>query len=249
QAKLAAAGPGTVIELPADANISFADLPAPLSVGARVTIRGDRRGPAQGPQITLSPGHDGTGLFITNTNTDHVRITGLRLHGAGRAPGGSQPALKGINANAASAALIDHNDLSDWTTSGIDLNGTDDDDITCPLSIPVRSQIVRIFRNFIHDNSQVHTDGYGVVSGSGSDPLIFGNMFQKNYHSIASDGFALSAYSAVSNLFMPGNGDTDVDMHGQSATKGTHDFGGIGGIGVEASKNTFLGTDKTNFSI
>jgi hypothetical protein len=173
-----AAGPGTVIELPPDADIKFSDLPAPLSVGTRITIRGDRRGEAEGPQITLSPGHDGTGLFITNG--DHVRITGLRLHGAGRDPGGSQPALKGINGNAAFAALIDHNDLSDWTTSSIDLNGTDDDDITCPPSIPVRSQIVRIVRNFIHDNSQVHTDGYGVVSGSGSDPFIFGNMFQKN---------------------------------------------------------------------
>ena len=246
QQKLAA-GPGTVIELPADADIKFSDLPTPLSVGARVTIRGDRRGEAEGPQITLSPGHDGTGLFITTG--DHARITGLRLHGAGRDPGGSQPALKGINGNAAFPALIDHNDLSDWTTSGIDLNGTDDDDFDCPPSIPVRSQIVRIVRNFIHDNSQKKTDGYGVVSGSGSDPFIFGNMFQKNYHSIASDGFALSAYSAVSNLIMPGDGDTDVDMHGQSRTTGTHDFGGIGGIGVEASNNTFLGTDKTNFGM
>lgn len=246
QSKLAAAGPGTVIQVSAD--ISFSDLAAPLSVGPRVTIRGDRRGEAEGPQIMLSPGHDNTGLFATKGG-DHVRITGLRLRGAGRDPGGSQPALKGINGDAGVVAWIDHNDISDWTTSGIDLNGTDDDDITCPATIPVRSQIVRIFRNFIHDNSQVHTDGYGVVSGSGSDPLIFGNMFQKNYHSIASDGFALSAYSAISNLIMPGDGDTDVDMHGQSAKSGTHDFGGIGGIGVEASNNTFLGTDKTNFGM
>jgi hypothetical protein len=247
QQALANAGPGTVIELPPDANISFPDLGQPFPLPARVTIRGDRRGEAEGPQITLSPGHDGTGLFITTG--DHVRITGLRLHGAGRDSGGNQPALKGINGNAAFVALIDHNDLSDWTTSAIDLNGTGDDVITCPPSIPVRSPIVRIFRNFIHDNSQEHTDGYGVVSGSGSDPLIFGNMFQKNYHSIASDGFAASAYSAVSNLFMPGNGDTDVDMHGQSSKQGTHDFGGIGGIGAEVSKNTFLGTDKTNFGV
>jgi hypothetical protein len=248
QQALANAGPGTVIELPAGADISFSDLPRPFPLSTRVTIRGDRRGGAEGPQITLSPGHDNTGLFITYG--DHVRLTGLRLRGAGRDPGGSKPRLKGINGTATYNALIDHNDLSDWTTSAIDLNGSDDDDPNCPPSIPVRSQIVRILRNFIHDNSQVYSDGYGVVSGSGSNPFIFGNMFQKNYHSISSDGSATSAYSAVSNLIMPGDGDTDLDMHGYSTNnQATHAFGGVGGIGVEALKNTFLGTDKTNFGM
>src|SRR5450755_2956736 len=52
QSRLAAAGPGTVIQVSSD--ISFSDLAAPLSVGPRVTIRGDRRDEAEGPQITLS---------------------------------------------------------------------------------------------------------------------------------------------------------------------------------------------------
>ena len=238
--RLANAGPGMVIEIQSD--ISFSNLAAPLPISERVTIRGDRRGVLLGPQISLSSGPDGAGLFITNG--DHARITGLRLRGPGRDR--TAPGLKGVNAQAAFSTLIDHNDISDWVTSDIDLNGDQADVLTCPVTLPVRSQIVRIFRNYIHDSP----NAYGVVSGSGSNPLIFGNTFQKTHDSVASDGFAFSAYSAASNLFMPANEDYDVDMHGETGDpKKSHDFGGIGGLGAEVLNNTFLGTGKINFSV
>ena len=136
--------------------------------------------------------------------------------------------------------------MSDWPLSAIDLNGDQADELACPAVLPVRQQIVRVLRNYIHDNFH----GYGVVAGSGSNPLAFGNTFQKNHHAVSSDGFAFSAYSAVSNLFLSGSEDTDVDMHGESGDGGaSHDFGGIGGLGAEVRQNTFLGTDKTNFGV
>lgn len=237
-------GPGTVIEIEIPAGkqeISISGLAEPLHVPTRVTIRGDRRGVLLGPQISLSSAPDGSGLFITAGH--HARITGLRLRGPGRDR--TEPKLKGVNADAQFAALIDHNDVSDWTTSDVDLFGGSEP-LECPVTLPVRSQIVRVFRNYIHDSP----NAYGVVSGSGSNPLIFGNTFQKTHHSVSSDGFALSAYSAVSNLFMPANEDNDVDMHGQTGDPAkSHDFGGIGGLGAEVLNNTFLGTGRTNFGV
>jgi hypothetical protein len=239
---LVTAGRGTVIEIP-PGEISFHDLAEPLPVSERVTIRGDRRGVLLGPQISLSSGPDESSLFVTTG--DHARITGLRLRGPGRDR--TEPSLKGVNGDGSVSALIDHNDVSDWTTSDIDLFGHPFmEPLECPAPLPVRSQIVRVFRNYIHDSPH----GYGVVSGSGSNPLIFGNTFQKTHHSVSSDGFALSAYSAVSNLFMPANEDTDVDVHGELPTPNdTDDFGGIGGLGAEVLNNTFLGTGRTNFGV
>jgi hypothetical protein len=240
QQTLANATPGAVILV--TANIDFQRLAAPFPVPARVTIRGERRGVALGPQISLPDGPDGSGLFVTAG--DHVRITGLRLRGAGRTR--RTPGLKAINGNANFPASIDHNDVSDWPLSAIDLNGDQGDELNCPAVLPVRQQIVRVIRNYIHDNYY----GYGVVSGSGSNPLVFANTFQKNHHGVSSDGFAFSAYSALSNLFLSGSEDSDVDMHGESGDGGaSHDFGGIGGLGAEVRGNTFLGTDKTNFGV
>lgn len=239
-------GPGTVIEIEVPAgkeDISIFNLAAPFPVSTRVTIRGDRRGVLLGPQISVKSGPDGSGLFITTG--DHARITGLRLLGPGRHEAG--PALKGVNGDGAFHALVDHNDVSDWITSDVDLFGNPfNESLQCPATLPARSQVVQVLRNYIHDSPRA----YGVVSGSGSNPMIFGNTFQKTHHSVSSDGFAFSAYSAVSNLFMPGNEDTDVDMHGElPKPNDTHDFGGIGGLGAEVLNNTFLGTGKTNFGV
>ena len=136
QTALLNGGPGTVIEIAE--SIAFSDLAAPLPVSKRVTIRGDRRGVLLGPQISLSSGSAGSGLFITTG--DHARITGLRLRGPGRDR--TEPNLKGVNADAQFAALIDHNDVSDWTTSDIDLFGGSEP-LQCPVTLPVRSQIVQ----------------------------------------------------------------------------------------------------------
>src|SRR5262245_29091679 len=240
-------GPGTVIEIkipPGQEDIRISDLTEPLSVPARVTVRGDRRRDLLGPQISVS---SGPGLF--KTTGDHARITGLRLRGPGRHL--SEPATRGVQADSRFAALIDHNDVSDWTISDIEPIG-DGESLQCPAPLPARSQIVRVVRNYVHDSPRA----YGVVSSAGANPRIFGNTFQKTHHLVASDGFALIAYLAVSNLFMPidaddDNQDNDVDVHGElEQPNHTHDFGGIGGLGAEVSNNTFLGTGRrANFGV
>jgi hypothetical protein len=168
----------------------------------------------------------------------------LRLRGPNRTQG--NPQLIAINGNSDFAALFDHNDVSDWPLSAIDLSGDKPNEMWCPIEMPVRPQIVHVFRNYIHDNYR----GYGVVSGSGANPLAFANTFQKNHHAVSADGYAFSAYSAISNLFLSGSEDSDVDMHGESGHGGEHDdFGGIGGLGAEVLRNSFLGTSKANFGV
>jgi hypothetical protein len=229
-----------VIEIAAD--LTFQRLAAPFSIPERVTVRGDRRGVLLGPQLSLAGGPPRSGLFLTAG--DHVRITGLRLRGPNRTQ--DTPEVIGINGDSDFAALFDHNDVSDWPLSAIDLSGDHPSEMTCPAELPARPQLVHAFRNYIHDNYH----GYGVVSGSGSNPLAFANTFQKNHHAVSSDGFAFSAYSAVGNLFLSGSEDTDVDMHGEFGHGGEHDdYGGIGGLGAEVLRNTFLGTSKANFGV
>ncbi len=238
---LSTAGPDSVIEIAAD--LTFPTLAAPFSVPARVTVRGDRRGVLLGPQLSLGGGPPRSGLFVIAG--DHARITGLRLRGPNRTE--DNPQVIAINASSNFAALFDHNDVSDWPLSAIDLSGDHPNEMTCPVEKPARPQLVHVFRNYVHDNYR----GYGVVAGSGANPTAFANTFQKNHHGVSADGYAFSAYSAISNLFLSGSEDSDVDMHGESGSHGGEhdDFGGIGGLGAEVLRNSFVGTTKPNFGV
>jgi FG-GAP-like repeat len=263
QQRLAVAGPGTVIQISPDAQISFDDLAVPLSIPIGVTIRGGRRGETMGPLVWLKTGHDSTsdaddpGLFILQA--DNTRITGLRIQGPGRDPQGTKPAVKGIDGIAGHSEMIDHNDISDWTTSAVDLKGPYPDEMKCPTTLPPGPQPIQISRNYIHDNLQngyKASEGYGLVSGSGAYPLVFGNTFQNNVHSVTSDGYAHSGYVAISNLFQSGNASADVDLHGETGSSGdVHHDGGISGMGAQVNQNSFLrtktesgGKSQENFS-
>jgi len=244
--------PNTVIVITGELN--FKDLPGPLLVPQRVTIRGGRRGTDLGPQITLAPGHKDLALF--QVAGDNVRITGLRLHGPGRDPGGSQPGVSGIQADDRFMTIIDHNDMSDWTTAAVNVVGPAEDDLTCR---PLASRLPKVFvtRNFIHDNEERNEGqdsyGYGVASGADAYPLVQANTFLANVHSIPGDGYALTGYLAFDNVFLSkvidGSGG-DIDMHGQTGNPNDHSHvGGIGGTSVEVARNTFLRTGKPNFDL
>jgi hypothetical protein len=248
------ATPNTVIVLDGGASLNFKDLPSPLLVLDRVTIRGGRRGTDLGPQIMLAPGHKDLALFQTAGN--NVRITGLRLHGPGRDPNGSQPGVSGIQANDTFIAIIDHNDMSDWTTAAVNVVGPVEDDLKCqPLT--GRSSKVLVSRNFIHDNEERNESqdsyGYGVASGADAYPTVEANTFLANVHSVPGDGYALTGYIVFDNLFLSkvidGSGG-DVDMHGQTGDPNDHSHvGGIGGTAVEVTRNTFLRGGKPNFDL
>ncbi len=270
-AALAAAGPNSVIELTPGAELDFEDLKCPFELPAGVTVRGSRRGTLFGPQFWLKQGHLTTptqtcepGLFLVDQ--PRSRITGLRIRGPGRDPNGKMPPMKGVNVVAVSVqagarvyqrAIVDHNDISDWGVSAIDLQGPDDDDVVCPLVPQTDPGFVRIARNFIHDNRENHyanAEGYGLAAGSGAYPLVFANMFQKNGTSLTSDGAARSGYVAEANIFLSGNDSVDADVHGQTNDKNdTHHDGGISGLSGHVIANSFLRTDTgarhENFSV
>jgi hypothetical protein len=187
---LAAAGANTVIQLTPGAELDFQDLNSPFEIPAGVTVRGSRRGSARssGPRRRrpASPG-------FSSSTKPRSRITGLRIRGPGRDPNGKMPPMKGVNVVAVSSpapnrriylrAIVDHNDISDWGVSAVDLQGPDDDDVVCPLAPQIDPGFVRILGNYIHDNRENHyanAKGYGLAAGSGADPLVFANVFQKN---------------------------------------------------------------------
>jgi hypothetical protein len=249
------ARPGTVVQIvftdpPA---ITFPNLTAPIQVPAGVTIRGDRRGVLLGPQISQTGGTQNAPpsfpgfLEIAGTN---VRITGLRIRGPSRDPGGHQPSLAGIVGHDEFVTVLDHNDMSDWTRASVDLYSAHGEPTSC-IPLPDRPHNVRIARSFLHHNEQQIADGYGVASGWGANPLIDGNLFLMNRHSVTGDGSGFTAYSVWNNLFLkssPTHGG-DVDMHGKSEDPNDiHHDSGIGGAGAEVVGNTFFGTDRPNFA-
>ncbi len=242
-AQLTNAIPNTVIELTPDTDIQLYDLPAPFLIPSGVTVRGNRRGILFGAQLWIQHGHnasgdaDAPGLF--KTTGSNARITALRMKGPSRDPNYSGPALKGLNLDNHYRTVVDHNDISDWTLSAIDTAGWDGEPRTCqaPTEVPVlpEHRNLHISRNLIHHNDA----GYGVAAGSGAIPLISGNVFLINIHSVTSDGFANSGFAAQNNLFLTGNVSADVDVHGNTLNSNIHD-GGIGGAGVYVDGNTFF---------
>lgn len=269
QRALAEAGPNSVIQIVGD--IAFPALASALPIKSGVTIRGDRRGVLLGPQLSLSvdsgvvPKSSLGFTGLLEALGDNVRITGLRIRGPSRADCGDDPdascsqhAVAGVITEVANddvKLVIDHNDMSDWTRAAIDLYTWlgEPSPPTCGQPPLYRARNVVIARNFIHDNRQrgnnapggSDADGYGVAAGWGAHPMIAGDTFLDNVHSVTSDGTPFAGYTVQDSLFLsPGSfshASANIDMHGSGAD---HD-GGIGGSGVDVLRNTFLdGADQ-----
>jgi len=261
------AGPGTVVRVGRSLNVTGQP---PLFLKEGVTVRGDRRGPAFGAE--LSRDFDGSSPLpdMFDVEADDVRITGLRLRGPSRSPDTDQANSTGVFVNPDSDAngrfireflrtVVDHNDISNFTYGGVRVfDGLDRKDQCDPNSKDdpqTRPFNTRVVRNFIHHNEE-QGNGYGVEPEQGGYALIEGNTFVSNRHAIASDGRATSGYKAVSNLVLSyapvqyGAGiwpfhTQDFDMHGV----GPNGFTGIGGDYVGIFGNTFLGTNRPNFEL
>jgi hypothetical protein len=237
---------GTVIEIDGGQSINLTGIPA-LVISAGVTIRGDRTGERLGPEVFAQNKNGGT-LFDVQGN--QTRITGLRIRGNTRSTDGNTPETNGILAHDKNVTFIDHNDISDWTVSAVNVTNDGAVDTRDPRTRP---QTVRVVRNFIHHNEHAGL-GYGVVVSSGAFPLIEGNTFLTNRHAIAGDGSPASGYRARFNLVQfqdPGYGITnhveqDFDMHGTGNSCGEH-CGGAAGAFIDIGMNTFLGDNRKNF--
>ena len=114
---------------------------APIVIPAGVTVRGGRRGTNSGPQLYQYKSSD---ALIFEISGDYVRVTGLRLRGQSRSTDSNQlgggtavqvdslmpevdslvPAkLAPFATTTQFIAAIDHNDVSDWTSTAINASG------------------------------------------------------------------------------------------------------------------------------
>lgn len=261
------AGPGAVVRLGRSLNVT--GQPS-LFLGPGVTIRGDRRGPLFGAE--LSRDFDGSNILsdMFDVEGDDVRITGLRLRGPSRSTDTDQANSTGVFVNPAFDAnsqfvreflrtIVDHNDISNFTYGGVrvfdSLDRTDQCDPNSKNDPQTRPFNAKVVRNFIHHNEK-QGEGYGVEAEQGGYSFVEGNTFVSNRHAIAGDGRAKSGYKASSNLVLPygalQHGFLDVPFHTQDFDMhgvGPNGFTGIEGDYVGIFGNTFLGTNRPNFEL
>ena len=252
---------GTVVQVDAD-RIDLSDhldYGNSVKIPFGVTLRGDRRGMRFGPELfaDFTATSQITGSMLEIFGND-VRITGLRLRGPTRDVDAKPGYFDGVVLNYEDfTAIVDHNDISDWTVGGVNLHGIYDTrecqrdangQFLYRIDPATRQLKLRVLRNFIHHNRNYNGKGYGVSVGNGSYASIDGNVFLDNRHSIAGDGTTYAGYSAWFNIVLShatqidnGNYQQDFDMHGSNGG-----YGPPGGTGVGVIRNTFLGTNRNN---
>jgi len=256
---------GTVIDL-ADVTYSM-DFTLDAKVLANgVTLRGDRKFTNYGPLIEDATNEHGKLLEIGKAATattptqyvSDVRVTGIHFQGATWGTD-KEVALSAIvvHDDGRSTVIIDHNELSEFTSNGVQVDGAIDA-AACGAALPAqpRPMPVRVSGNFIH-HIIGDGQGYGVVVGSGAFPLIERNTEYQNRHSVAGshDDFT-SGYFATDNyilhqapIYPTEDHVSNFDFHG-SEDMFCHDhWGGMAGDYVVIQYNTFLTNDRENVLI
>jgi len=239
----------------------------PLVLNAGVTLRGNRRGSNFGPQL-FAAYQSGKTYYLCewcmiDIHGDYVRVTGLRLRGQSRSTDDLSEPTQAIEVDSSSSnyasatlyiAVIDHNDISDWESATVNVNGGQFTRFNCALvqNDQATQDNVRIQRNFLHHNER-WSGGYGSVMSSGGRANIFGNTFLMNRHAISGDGEAHEQYRAWYNLVLSsvpiyslsqGEAQQIFDMHGT----GPGGYGYIAGYSVDIAGNTFLGNRHNNWN-
>jgi hypothetical protein len=254
-----------VIKIAPDAVLDLTGL-YPLQLRSGVTIRGGRRGLNFGARLCMAPVCvESTTVNVPNfsmmeTIGSDVRITGLRIEGPSRSTDQNQPETYAILANDSpglgyARTIIDNNDISGWTVAAVQVTGRDENNNAQCDALPPQISNVLVRRNFLHHN-RLQEKGYGVVASKGAFPAIEANTFLANRHAIASSGGGHTGYAARYNLvlsespqqdgFGPFDWYThDFDQHGN----GDNGFGGTGGLYQDIFRNTFLGTNRTNYKL
>ncbi len=124
----------------------------------------------------------------------------------------------------------------------------------CPYPRSTDAALVRVERNYLHNNA-VNGGGYGVVVDGGSYATIEGNVFEYNNHAVAASGQAYSGYVARFNYVLQGAltyGDDDTysqsfDVHGRRGAAEKKYVGGPAGTYFDVSLNTVLGAQRYGF--
>jgi hypothetical protein len=163
-----------------------------------------------------------------NSQADHVRISGFRLHGPSF--GQQDVGDKGILVHKCVDIEISNMDVAGWGGEAIRVQD-DANEYPSPQLLAEPWQLrrlpgacreppyngpngrigspnqVRIFNNYIHNNQQPrstfdgHAGGYGVEVTYGAYAQIYQNVFAYNRHSIAAGG-TMGGYEATRNLVL-----------------------------------------------
>ena len=250
----AIATPNTTVTINGDVDLNLSGL-LNLPVAGGVQILGDRTANPRGPRIftTTFPrtllliGNDGLGI-----QSDHVRISGIRLDGGQgtRSADSDTPDADGIGVESSTDVEIDHNEIYGFRGAGIAVR---DRQNRISLANP---STVHIHDNYIHHNQHLtgeiigggHGAGYGVEMGYGAYSLIERNVFDYNRHAIMGDGKPGTGYLAYYNLILDHGGNNtaifhthQIDMHGTGCS------GQCGGAGeyMDIEYNSVLYTVGT----
>ncbi len=263
-AALAAAQPGTVIEIRSDIRL---DQIAPVRVPLGVTLQGTRGARRRGALLYLNrprPGVQSAFEIRGDGRPLSVTIRGLRLRGPSASHEKGPPRVAGILLRDNAAASIARNELFQWTDSAVKASGgIPEADAVCRRP-PLRRPRVTVANNYLHHNQQAGA-GYGVSVRDGAFAVIFGNTFDFNRHAVAGDGHAQSGYFARHNYVLEGGHtytysnfpawDQHFDMHGDDnvgevdniVSDGTDNDDGDGGHAgdfIELLGNTIHGEQR-----
>jgi hypothetical protein len=246
--------PNAVVQLAAGVSLDLSSLPW-VNIAGGVQILGDYTHP---PHVftTYNPG----AFLVVPSGQDNVRISGIALDGGHWEQAETEEEdSTGIQINSARNVQIDHNNISGWTGSGVEVL---DDDNRIDLDHP--EWMAHVSDNFIHHNQHQtgdvfgggHGAGYGVVVSNGGYAQIENNAFDYNRHAIAGDGSPGDGYYVSHNLIMrQGGWNTDtyhthiIDMHGtNSCTLGSYNCGPAGEY-MKIEANTILYESGTGIKL
>ncbi len=240
----------------------------PLRSG--VELVGQRGALGSRPLLHAAYRAEGYPLFVIEGND--VRVEGLHLRGP-YLPRDRKQELPGVHAieviqdSAAQLGrriVISGNEVEGFSVAA-EIGGTiatdepaDYDQACelrpCPHPEPGDAALVRIERNYLHNNAMAGS-GYGVVVGGGAYAHVEGNVFAFNNHSVAADGQAYSGYVARFNYVLRGAltvGKQDTyphsfDVHGRFKAAEHEYAGGPAGTYFDVSFNTVLGEQDYGF--
>jgi hypothetical protein len=249
QTALVNAVSGTVVQVPANVSVSLDGIDLPLPIKEGVTLYGGRGvGPNDRGALIHVDRFDESAMFEVVGNNAVIR--GLRLRGPSASTDESNPAVHGIRVDDRHTATITGNELYNWTGAAVRVtHGLEESGATCAPSPASRPYQAVITDNYIHHN-QRNRQGYGVGVYDGAIPLVEGNTFDWNRHSISGDGHPQTGYYARYNYVLSGGSrypgkltrsyGQHFDMHGT----GEGGYGGNGGDLVEIVGNTVHGEQR-----
>ena len=226
-----------------------------LPVKSGVEIVGERG--ALGSRPTLLARDISTGYALLRVTGNDVHISGIRFVGPKPASthDRTDPSIQAIlvledfDQQLGRRVLIDENEFEQWSSAGVSVRGAHEVrlpsewDPAWTKPVPADASLVRVARNYMHDNV-MDAKGYGVVVGGGAYVTVEGNVFDNNRHAVAASGKAFSGYVARFNYVLHNgikeNGsyyNQHFDVHGV----GGGGYGGPAGTFFDIASNTIRG--------